>query len=522
MGLRRRRLLVAVSALASVAHGRGVDTEPHCFNWAETGECESNPRFMLTHCANTCAARSKDLRDQARCEALIAQNPRGCRSEEVLKECSGVCFARFQAELTPDKEGNCFYWATDGECKNNPDWMARSCPRSCAKLKYCGEDPESEACAERFECPVRRDEAPDCPERARRGECRGGPEFNWRASAALRQCSLSCHLLDPSSTSHTATRPLTRMSPLIDIPVRRHQPNRCWVGKEAMLSSLSGICPNYKHEQYPWSRHRRTCPRTQQPLTARVRPLDEEYRQQLLVEAERRWKVRQTMLDQGPSLTGAEAWALGRTQEPTPEELVADHSPDPKTPIWLETISTSPRVRLLHNFVTQSEAAELIRIAEPMYHRSGTARASGDSSRTSYSASLPSSNKIVHDVRHRIARFSGYPEANLEPLQTVRYRGGEYYRAHHDFYNACETWFNGNRHFTFLIYLNEVQFGGETSFPLLNITVTPVPYAALIFNDCLDNGEPDERTLHEGVEPKHGSSKYAINGWMRSRPVASL
>ena len=32
----------------------------------------------------------------------------------------------------------------------------------------------------------------------------------------------------------------------------------------------------------------------------------------------------------------------------------------------------------------------------------------------------------------------------------------------------------------------------------------------------LDNGEPDERTLHEGVPPSQGI-KYAINGWMRSK-----
>jgi hypothetical protein len=35
-----------------------------------------------------------------------------------------------------------------------------------------------------------------------------------------------------------------------------------------------------------------------------------------------------------------------------------------------------------------------------------------------------------------------------------------------------------------LIYLNHVEHGGETQFPRLNITVTPVANAALIFNDC--------------------------------------
>ena len=43
-----------------------------------------------------------------------------------------------------------------------------------------------------------------------------------------------------------------------------------------------------------------------------------------------------------------------------------------------------------------------------------------------------------------------------------------------------------------------------------------VPYAALVFNNVLDNGEPDERSLHEGVAPTKGI-KYAINGWVRAK-----
>jgi len=124
---------------------------------------------------------------------------------------------------------------------------------------------------------------------------------------------------------------------------------------------------------------------------------------------------------------------------------------------------------------------------------------------------------VVAAVRARIAFFCGYPEPTLEPLQIVRYLPGEYYRPHNDYYNACETWVSGNRHFTFLVYLNAVEGeGGETTFPLLNLSITPVAYAALVFNNCLDNGEPDERTLHEGVAPATGV-KYAINGWVRSK-----
>ena len=34
----------------------------------------------------------------------------------------------------------------------------------------------------------------------------------------------------------------------------------------------------------------------------------------------------------------------------------------------------------------------------------------------------------------------------------------------------------------------------------------------------LDNGEPDERSLHEGAPPTRGV-KYAINGWVRSKKL---
>ena len=130
---------------------------------------------------------------------------------------------------------------------------------------------------------------------------------------------------------------------------------------------------------------------------------------------------------------------------------------------------------------------------------------------------LSANEPVVKALRLRIARAVGYPESALEPLQSVRYKPGQHYKPHHDYYNVCETWLDGNRHFTFLIYLNSVpDGGGQTRFPRLNISVDTMAHAALLFNNCLDNGEPDERSQHEGVAPL-GGLKFAINGWMRSK-----
>jgi prolyl 4-hydroxylase len=93
-------------------------------------------------------------------------------------------------------------------------------------------------------------------------------------------------------------------------------------------------------------------------------------------------------------------------------------------PVRVQMISESPRVRVLHNFVTEYEAQKLIELAGPHFHRSSTARAGADDKRTSNSATLASGDPVVSAVRHRIAFYCGYPEPNLEPLQVRLHADG--------------------------------------------------------------------------------------------------
>lgn len=362
--------------------------------------------------------------------------------------------------------------------------MGTSCGRSCAKLRACADKPFTADCAKPFECPLERDrdEPTPCAERARRGECR--PSSIWEGSALLTRCPYTCSVLDPPSASKAVTRPIVKRSPLIDALVPRHRPQRCHhIGLRQPL--LSNICPNTAgaaDARVPWRRRWRGCPRVDalahESMTPRILPSE---------------------MPTPPELPAVAAKVVGEVGASTAAATVR-----------LQVVHDSPRVRLLHDFVTAHEAARIIKLAEPRYHRSSTARAGSDDKRTSNSATLSPHDPVVAAVRNRIAFFSGYPEKNLEPLQVVRYKPGEYYKPHHDYYNACETWMSGNRHFTFLIYLNAPEAGGDTAFPRLNITVRPTPYAALVFNNVLDNGEPDERSLHEGVAPTKGF-KYAIN-----------
>ena len=484
-------LVLPALTVSSASPTRGGDTNEQCSHWADLGECAKNPSFMLSSCAHSCSMLHLDTAPPSHCESLAARG--GCMRREGVSECAATCLAWISRQLTEDREGNCWYWSTDGECDSNPTWMNSTCERSCSKLRACTADPASELCARPFECPARRDTADGCIARASARECRAGQDLEsgvWRWAPAVRECALSCVLLDPPSVSRTVMRPIVKWSSLIDEETSGVHTGRCLLGPDRLTPLLSSRCPNQRWQRI--MRISRRCPRSAPELyTPRWVPSAEQPRSSL------------TPTRVPPSLPTSSlptsADALGHT-------------------IRLQTIVSSPRVRLLHNFVTAAEAEHLISLGGPGFHRSSTARGGGDEVRTSYSATLPMRDAVVIALRQRIARYANYPVDNLEPLQAVRYRPGELYKPHHDYYNSCETWQSGNRHFTFLVYLNEVEEGGETAFPMLNLTVTPIKYAALVFNNCLDNGDPDERSQHEGRAPARGV-KYAINGWMRSKAL---
>jgi prolyl 4-hydroxylase len=66
-----------------------------------------------------------------------------------------------------------------------------------------------------------------------------------------------------------------------------------------------------------------------------------------------------------------------------------------------------------------------------------------------------------------------------ETLQAQKYEPGQYYKEHHDYfdlwtkeYKTYTEWM-GQRTWTFMCYLNDVEEGGETDFPQLEKSFTP-------------------------------------------------
>ena len=115
---------------------------------------------------------------------------------------------------------------------------------------------------------------------------------------------------------------------------------------------------------------------------------------------------------------------------------------------------------------------------------------------------------------------------NLEPffgetMQAQKYEVGEYYKEHYDFFSPFNHEFKtycewmGQRTWTTMVYLNDVEEGGETYFKYLNLKIKPKKGLLIAWNNLYINGFPNYKTMHEALPPLK-DSKYIITKWWRS------
>lgn len=151
-------------------------------------------------------------------------------------------------------------------------------------------------------------------------------------------------------------------------------------------------------------------------------------------------------------------------------------------PITVETISSSPRVFHLHNFITEAESDSLVAYAlantDPVLglQRSTTGaehQVSFNKVRTSENA-FDSVSPTARAVKKRAIQLLGmepYDDEMTDGLQVLRYNTSKAYIPHLDFledngsghdYDAQEQ--GSNRFATILFYLSDVDEGGETVF----------------------------------------------------------
>jgi len=178
---------------------------------------------------------------------------------------------------------------------------------------------------------------------------------------------------------------------------------------------------------------------------------------------------------------------------------------------------------LLEDFLSAEECDQIIALTMNGLRPSGlTARDEPDKYyRTSSTCDLGLlDDDLVKETDRRICAIMGLDPVYSETLQGQHYEVGQEFKAHTDFFEQNELsefgGAQGQRSYTFMIYLNDVTEGGETSFPHIKQTIAPKRGMAVIWNSLNPDGTCNPNSLHRGLPVKKGA-KTIITKWFRTK-----
>ncbi|PNW86388.1 hypothetical protein CHLRE_02g084450v5 [Chlamydomonas reinhardtii] len=211
---------------------------------------------------------------------------------------------------------------------------------------------------------------------------------------------------------------------------------------------------------------------------------------------------------------------------------------------WVQQVGLHPRAYYFHNFLTKAERAHLVRVAAPKLKRSTVVGGKGegvvDDIRTSYGMFIRRlSDPVVTRIEKRISLWTHLPVEHQEDIQILRYAHGQTYGAHYDSGASSDHVGPKWRLATFLMYLSDVEEGGETAFPHNSVWADPSipeqvgdkfsdcakghvaakPKAgdAVLFYSFYPNNTMDPASMHTGC-PVIKGVKWAAPVWMHDIP----
>lgn len=196
-----------------------------------------------------------------------------------------------------------------------------------------------------------------------------------------------------------------------------------------------------------------------------------------------------------------------------------------------EQVADDPIVQVIDNFVTETERLHIIGQAqghtkEALVSAVGESKTS-DGRTGSVCWVKHDQTPIVRGLVKRVSNLVGIPVKHAESLQVVHYAETQQYRPHFDGWDMNtekgkqRTAKGGQRLVTALCYLNEVEDGGGTVFPKLDLEVEAQPGRMVIFHNVQDPTLVEmtrhPKALHGG-SPVWGGEKWACNLWFRAQP----
>ena len=227
------------------------------------------------------------------------------------------------------------------------------------------------------------------------------------------------------------------------------------------------------------------------------------------------------------NIQGANTEIASLINRPLPEPPLADASStidvgDRNVNVLLTM--KHPRVVVFGNLLSDEECDAIIAAAQPRMRRSLTVETQSggeevNADRTSDGMFFQrEETPVVALLERRIAKLLNWPENHGEGLQVLHYRPGAEYKPHYDYFDPTQPGTptilkrGGQRVGTLVIYLNNPEAGGGTSFPDVGVEVAPRRGNAVFFSYAVP--DPSTKTLHGGSPVERGE-KWIATKWLR-------
>jgi len=186
----------------------------------------------------------------------------------------------------------------------------------------------------------------------------------------------------------------------------------------------------------------------------------------------------------------------------------------------VKLLNVSPPVYTVDNFLTLSECAFLINAACDSFTPAPVVGAgSGEISKSRTSSTCYLAREDLPILLQKVQNLTGKPWKHTELPQVGRYLPSQQYLQHFDAFDLSNedgqrfAANGGQRVATVLIYLNDVEKGGQTNFPMLDIKVQPKMGMALVFFPSTVDGYLDKKALHAALPAI--DVKFVSQIWIR-------
>jgi prolyl 4-hydroxylase len=195
--------------------------------------------------------------------------------------------------------------------------------------------------------------------------------------------------------------------------------------------------------------------------------------------------------------------------------------------VWHAPVPNA-EIAIVSDFLSAQECAQVMAMVDTVAQPSATYEADHDSSiRSSYSGDVDRYDPFVRMIERRIDDLLGMPSSYGETMQGQRYGVGQQFKAHYDWFATHTKYWEGERSkggqrsWTAMIYLNDVEEGGQTVFERAGLNATPKQGMLLMWNNANVDGTPNHHVLHAALPVIRGT-KYVITKWYRTRSWAGL